>query len=761
MESNKARIPILTNRKQFADWAESFTSFMVILDLDIHLTTTASESPKAEEQKKRNKVLAYLRLAVHDKLRTCFKSATDPKVAWDKLNLAYSRKKFANQLNARSAYLAVKMPAHDTTLTPHYEHMEELLKVCADVGQDITDQEKLTVMIQSLNKDFSSLRIQLLTLPGESRTLNKIEEIYASVMDDEQQASEFEQDATAALALNHDVHKKEQKYQDKKYCNHCSRSGHRDDECLKKKGITCYNCNKLGHYQNDCRRPKNQEPRYDKDKNYGMSLFPSEHSLASLSQDTQRDTCLWIADSGASQHATPDSSSMSNYRPWKSQEGVQTADGKVLRIAGTGDIAVRHEINGTNFYTTLRDVLHVPEIAVNLFSISRTCNVVSGRSINFYREKMLIVENKKTICKGNKIGRLYFLKFTPTNDGNSAKSVADNESTTIKITDDRQLSAFTINSTILWHQRLGHLNFDYMKRLQNMTIGMEAVNLTKPPPCDMCARVNTKRAVLTGTRRRAEQIGEIIHSDVYGKYDVESMGGKRYHVVFLDDHSSFVQIYFIRKKDEVFSCYKVFEKWLNTQTNHVIRLLRADGGGEYISTEFKEHLSGQGTVLETTPRNTPELNARAERRHQIIINRIRAMLHASGLPRFMWAEAGCCASHLINRSPTANLDGMTPYEVIYKRKPNLSYLKIFGSTANVHVDRNLRKKLDRHPSRGAWLATRYSQEDIGFTFRQSALSSRPVTCGSTRSPTTRATRMRSKTQNPIQSVQTIIMIFSS
>ena len=68
----------------------------------------------------------------------------------------------------------------------------------------------------------------------------------------------------------------------------------------------------------------------------------------------------------------------------------------------------------------------------------------------------------------------------------------------------------------------------------------------------------------------------------------------------------------------------------------------------------------------------------------------RAMLNEKDLPDFDWAEA----VYVINRTPTAVIHGMTPYERYNGRKPDISHLKIFGCITYVHVPNELRHKLD-------------------------------------------------------------------
>ena len=73
------------------------------------------------------------------------------------------------------------------------------------------------------------------------------------------------------------------------------------------------------------------------------------------------------------------------------------------------------------------------------------------------------------------------------------------------------------------------------------------------------------------------------------------------------------------------------------------------------------------------------------------------MLSYAKLPKALWGEALLTTNYLQNRSPTKAISvNKTPFEIWFGKKPNLSYIKIFGCQAHVLVQRETRKKLDSH-----------------------------------------------------------------
>jgi hypothetical protein len=70
----------------------------------------------------------------------------------------------------------------------------------------------------------------------------------------------------------------------------------------------------------------------------------------------------------------------------------------------------------------------------------------------------------------------------------------------------------------------------------------------------------------------------------------------------------------------------------------------------------------------------------------------RVLLFQNNVPKIYWSDAVLTATYLINRLPSANLNYKSPLEILYQRKINLEYLKIFGCTCYVH--KNKQDKLD-------------------------------------------------------------------
>ena len=125
---------------------------------------------------------------------------------------------------------------------------------------------------------------------------------------------------------------------------------------------------------------------------------------------------------------------------------------------------------------------------------------------------------------------------------------------------------------------------------QDLVIGLNVSgNLDIPTTlCSGCELGKFTRSPLKIGRNRANRIGELIHSDVWGPIATPSLGGARYYVTFKDDFSGYLTVYFMKKKSEVPAYLRLYAAMLLNETGNYILTLRSDNGrAEYINNENK------------------------------------------------------------------------------------------------------------------------------------------------------------------------------
>nr|GEW33514.1 hypothetical protein [Tanacetum cinerariifolium] len=121
---------------------------------------------------------------------------------------------------------------------------------------------------------------------------------------------------------------------------------------------------------------------------------------------------------------------------------------------------------------------------------------------------------------------------------------------------------------------------------------------------------------------------------------VESVNGKKYILVIVDDYSRFTWVKFLRSKDE--------------SPDFIIKFLKM----------MQVRIKQNGVV---------------ERRNCTLIKAARTMLIYAQTPFFLWAEAMATACYTQNRSIIRLRHGKTPYELLHNKLHDLSFLYVFGA----------------------------------------------------------------------------------
>ncbi|GJW94801.1 retrovirus-related pol polyprotein from transposon TNT 1-94 [Tanacetum coccineum] len=93
-------------------------------------------------------------------------------------------------------------------------------------------------------------------------------------------------------------------------------------------------------------------------------------------------------------------------------------------------------------------------------------------------------------------------------------------------------------------------------------------------------------------------------------------------------------------------------------------------------TEFYERV---GIFHQKSVPRTPQQNNIVERRNHTLVEAARTMLIFSKAPMFLWAEAVATACYTQNISLIHTRHNKTPYELVHDKKPDLSFLRVFGA----------------------------------------------------------------------------------
>ena len=91
-----------------------------------------------------------------------------------------------------------------------------------------------------------------------------------------------------------------------------------------------------------------------------------------------------------------------------------------------------------------------------------------------------------------------------------------------------------INDSALWHCRLGHIGVKRMKKLHKDGL-LESLDYESFDTCKLCLMGKMTKTPFSGTMERANDLLEIIHTNVCGPMSVDARGEYRYFLTFIDD----------------------------------------------------------------------------------------------------------------------------------------------------------------------------------------------------------------------------------
>jgi hypothetical protein len=470
-----------------------------------------------------------------------------------------------------------------------------------------------------------------------------------------------------------------------------------------KSSYKCTHCNQTGHNKNRCFElvgypdwwDHNRDPRKRNSKkvftavvaetNAGADFIEQTSALVGAAGNSGKvlnisshvSNSAWIIDSGATDHITFDSRHVLPLKP-SSKKFVSTANGTSAPVIGKGSLPLNDTLN-------LDSVLVVPTLDYNLLSVSQIttalfCVVIFWPEYCVFKD----IQTRKTIGCGTRREELYYLDL-------ESKS------------SDKLRQALTINSyegskkksnIWLWHRRLGHASFGYLKKLfPSLFVTIDVSSFQ----CDVCELAKSHRASFPLILNKSPIPFMVIHSDVWGPSKVTSLGGSRWFVTFIDDCTRMTWVCLMKSKSEVCYLFKIFYKMVCTQYNAQVQVLRSDNGGEYLSYEFQQYLKTHGIVHQTTCSYTPQQNGVAERKNRHLLEVVRASLIEAHMPLSYWGEALTSAAYLINRVPSSTINFQTPSQALVEAVvspvvPNLPP-RVFGCVAFVHLHKHQSNKL--------------------------------------------------------------------
>jgi hypothetical protein len=147
---------------------------------------------------------------------------------------------------------------------------------------------------------------------------------------------------------------------------------------------------------------------------------------------------------------------------------------------------------------------------------------------------------------------------------------------------------------------------------------------------------------------------------------------------FINNYTHHATMYFIHKKSEVITMFKLFHNTIMLPTAQM-HTLQSDNSGKYTGAEFKDLWCRLSIDFKPAPPYTPQYNGIAERFNHTIVEMAHTMIINSGMAPTFWAEAIAHAVDTNNHLPTHANSNHSPFQVLHSQGPHLSKLHPFGT----------------------------------------------------------------------------------
>jgi hypothetical protein len=192
------------------------------------------------------------------------------------------------------------------------------------------------------------------------------------------------------------------------------------------------------------------------------------------------------------------------------------------------------------------------------------------------------------------------------------------------------------------------------------------------------------------------------NDDLCGPLTPTSFGGSRYFLTVLEDATRYSWVSFLKTKDEACECLQHLINIIQVNHDTKVRVVRTDGGGEFCNKELKLYFAERGIIHQVTAPYSPQSNGAAERLNRTLVEKVRALLAESGVPKEFWGECLNTVNVVRNASPVSGKD-KTPHELLTGKAPDVSHFRVFGCAAYAHIPKSKRRKLDPVSAKGVFV----------------------------------------------------------
>ncbi|CAI7898816.1 unnamed protein product [Closterium sp. NIES-54] len=373
----------------------------------------------------------------------------------------------------------------------------------------------------------------------------------------------------------------------------------------------------------------------------------------------------WVIDSGATYRMTPRADLLTELEP----SPVKHVTSALEQRAEVKDMGKAMFKGADGKMVGLKNVLWVPNLTANLISVRRLQKAgmdTSSKGAKTYTARLAAEEEYGE----NMWGTIASAAF-------SNPTLATGECDWLTL-----------------HRRMGHVALPILQQLvkNEMVVGIRV----KGEPdevlgCPTCMQAKFTRYPFSSSEVSAKAPLDEVVMDVVGPLNLGAAGAE-YFLTIVDVYTRMTWVYVLSKKSDVAETVKT--DWLpmvERQQDRLVKAIRTDRGGEFLSKEFSLWLKKNGIRHSLTMPYSPAMNGIAERANRTISETACGLLIEARLPDYFWPDAVRSACGAKNRALThVGADKWVPYVEWIGRKPKVDMLRVFGCMCMALVPKHLR-----------------------------------------------------------------------
>ncbi|GJU65137.1 retrovirus-related pol polyprotein from transposon TNT 1-94 [Tanacetum coccineum] len=526
--ANHAERPEKFNGQNFKRWQQKMSFYLTTLGLARFLKETVPQvEPPAEGQSSNAQAVEawkhsnflchnYVLNGLIDPLYNVYCKTTTAKELWESLERKYKTEDAGIKKFVVAWFLDYKMVDSKNVIS-QVQDLQVLLHDIHAEGMTLSETFQVATIIEKLPPSWVEFKNYL----KHKRKEMSVEDLVVRLRIEEDnklaQKDTYAPDSAKANMVEHvgSSSRSNSKGKGKDKRKNDKKGKGKSEYLAPKAGIvkqkfqgTCYNCDQPGHRAANCKMPKRANPRQANmvDDNVDMIAMVSD-VCAMISEDNLVGTNHgdWWIDTGATRHVCADKSMFHSFRAVDNGQKLYMGNSATADIKGEGDVILKMT---SEKELKLTNVLYVLEIRKNLVS-GWLLNKFGFRLV-FESDKFVLSKNQMYVGRGYAMNGMFKLNvMVVKNEINKMNS-----------------SAYLIESSNVWHARLGHVNFNSMHRLIKFN-SIPNCHIDSKYKCETCVEAKLTRTSFKSVKRTTEPL-DMIHTDICDLKSLPTKGDNKY-----------------------------------------------------------------------------------------------------------------------------------------------------------------------------------------------------------------------------------------